>query len=178
MAMLIVTVFFISAVILMKIVREKDLAALYKSEANALLTVQRAATAYAAANKSNFQSGQTVMNVSNQYAPTVNELNNLGFLTNTGTNITSPFGSTWRITLTLLPSGAITGLVYLNGNIRHPITGAADQPHACGIAVALGDIGLCTPPNNSALLGNGSTTPIANPSGQPATVAASIFVPA
>jgi hypothetical protein len=81
--------------------------------------------------------------------------------------------------LTKEGSGAITGLVYLNGNIEDP-AGNPDRTRACRVARALGSIGVCTPPNNSALLGNTNTNllpPIPNPFGGAGGVGALVSIP-
>lgn len=147
----------------------------YAAEADGLAEVQRALIAYASSNKSNFQNGKTIMYVNNQYAPTIAELQNLKFLTSNGVNVTNPWGSTYATTLTLQPSGAITGMVYLAGSIKDD-AGNPDRTHACNIARALGDTGVCTPPTNAGLLGN-SATQVANPTGEAGAVGALISLP-
>jgi hypothetical protein len=150
----------------------------YASESVGLMQMQRALTQYALANQASFKAGDTIMYVSNQNTPTVTELQALGFLTSNGPEVTAPWGSTFATTLTLKPTGAVVGAVYLAGNIRDA-SGAPDPIHACRVAKALGSIGLCAPPGNPAVLGNLSlgTTPLANPTGSPAAVGALVSIP-
>jgi hypothetical protein len=149
----------------------------YQSQANSIAVVQSAAQSYAESNKAAFQSGKTVMFLNDQYAPSIDDLERLGYLGATaGTNLINPFGSSYGISLKLESNQSITGVVYLTGSIL-TTDGKPDQQRACGIAQALGDAGVCTAPNNAAFLQNGTTAlPIPNPSGQPAVVGALIFV--
>jgi hypothetical protein len=146
----------------------------YAGEAMGLLHMQRALTQYALANKAAFQGGQTIMYVNNQLSPTVDELRSLGFLSTAGPEVTAPWGRTFATTLTVKPTGAIDGAVYLTGSILDK-AGNPDRARACNVAKALGRIGLCTPPTNSSVLGN-VVVQITNPSGAPAAVGALIAV--
>lgn len=145
----------------------------FVSQGAGLMQVRNALQKYAKANKSSFASGKTVMYVNDQYAPTIAELTDLGYFVATGTEI-NPYGSSFRTQLTPQGNGSITGMVYLNGSVKNA-AGAVDSRRACGIAKALGDVGLCTNPVNSAMLGN-RTTQIANPTGLPAVIGALIYV--
>lgn len=147
----------------------------YRSQANSIAVVQSALQAYADSNKAAFQNGKTIMYINDQYAPTILELQTLGFLsTSAGTNLINPFGSSYAVKLKLEANKSITGMVYLTDSIRNA-GGQPDQQRACGIAEALGDAGVCTAPASAAFLRNG-TTQIANPSGKPAIAGALIFV--
>lgn len=146
----------------------------YAGEAMGLLHMQRALTQYALANKASFKNGKTIMYVNNQLAPTVDELRSLGYLSTIGPEVTTPWGRTFATTLTVKPTGAIDGAVYLTGSILDQ-SGNPDRVRACNIAKALGRIGICTPPTNPAVLGN-LITQIPNPSGAPAAVGALVAV--
>jgi type II secretory pathway pseudopilin PulG len=148
----------------------------YTSEGYSLNQVREALQKYAQANKATFQAAGTLQGVTNQYQPTIAELQVLGFLTVNGIDTTAPFGSSWATTLTLQPAGSITGMVYLNGNVTNA-AGAPDQAHACNIARALKDVGVCSNPGAPAQIGN-SQIQLANPTGLPASVGALIFVSA
>lgn len=137
--------------------------------------VRMAVESYATENKAAFQQGKTIMMINDQYAPTITELQNLGYLALfAGTNTVNPFGSTYGIKLTLNANKSITGLVYLQSSMLNSL-GQPDQQRACRVAHALRDRGVCTSPVSSAVLQNG-TTQLANPSGQPAVVGALVFV--
>lgn len=146
----------------------------YATEAMGLLHMQRALTQYAMANKAAFKLGNEIMFVNNQLAPTVDELRTLGFLSANGPEVTAPWGRTFATTLTVKPTGAIEGAVYLTGSIVDK-AGNPDRARACGIAKALGRIGICAPPTNPAVLGN-LYTQIPNPSGAPGAVGALVSV--
>ncbi|GAB2881276.1 hypothetical protein GCM10027277_58020 [Pseudoduganella ginsengisoli] len=145
----------------------------YIAEGSGLMQVRNALQKYAVANQQNFIQGKTVMYVNDQYAPTLGELTSLGYFTSTGVDM-NPYGAGYITKLTKQANNSITGMAYINGSVKDS-SGAVDQRRACGIAKALGDIGLCTNPVNSAMLGN-LTTQIANPTGLPAVVAAQIYV--
>lgn len=147
----------------------------HASDAQGLLQVQRALEQYARVNQASFNANETIMYINDQYAPTVAELQSRGFLSAGGPGVTAPWGSTFATTLTRLPSGAITGAVYLAGNIRDA-SGVPDRARACAVAKSLGSIGLCTPPTNPAVLGN-LTTQIPNPGAAPGAVGALVSIP-
>ena len=138
-----------------------------------IMEVRNALQKYARTNQQNFVQGETVMYVNDQYAPTITELTNLGYFVATGVD-TNPYGATYRTKVKLESNGSITGMVYLSGSVKNA-AGAADPHKACGIAKALGDIGLCTNPVTNSMLGN-RTTQVANPTGLPAIVGALIYV--
>lgn len=147
-------------------------------QANAIAIVQTALQSYVDANKDVFRQGKTIMYINDQNAPTVQNLIDLGFLTSSGTNLTNPFGSGYATKVQYnAAANTITGLVYLTGNILNKKTGLPDHDYACAIARALGDSGLCTPPNNPSVLGHGAAQ-VPNPTNLPAVVGASVFVPA
>lgn len=147
----------------------------HAADAQGLLQVQRALEQYARVNQASFKAGKTIMYINNQYAPTVIELRERGFLSAAGPGVTAPWGKTFATTLTLLPSGAVTGAVYLAGSIPDA-AGAPDRRRACAVAKSLGGIGLCTPPANPAVLGN-LTTQIPNPGAAPGAVGALVSIP-
>lgn len=175
-ALLGLLLFFVCAWVTMHFQRSLGRTRDYRSQANAIAVVQAALQAYAQTNKVAFQTGKTIMYIDDQYAPTINYLQSLGFLsTAAGTNVTNPFGSGYGMKLKLEADHSITGMVYLTDSVRDA-AGQPDQQRACGIAEALGDSGVCTAPANPAALQNGSVAPIVNPSGRPAVVAALIHV--
>lgn len=147
----------------------------YAGQTTGLKEVQRALTQYAKANQASFKSGKEIMYVNDQYAPSVTELRSLGFLSLSGPEVTAPWGSTFGTKVKLEAGGAVTGYVYLAGNIKNA-TGAIDRMRACNIARTLGDIGLCTPPSNAAVLGN-LMVQVANPTSSPAAIGAYISIP-
>lgn len=174
-ALLGLVLFFTCAVMIIRFQQGLQLFRTEASHANAIAIVQSAVQSYAAANKSAFQTGKTIMYIDNQNAPTIAELQSLGFLdAAAGTNVVNPFGSTYAIKVSVQPNKSITGGVYLTSSVLDA-AGQPDQARACGIARAFGDTGVCTAPNNSALLQN-RTSQLANPSGKPAVVGALIFV--
>jgi hypothetical protein len=140
-----------------------------------LLQVQRALEQYARVNQASFKAGETLMYINDQYAPTVAELRERGFLTASGPGVTAPWGSTFATTLKLQPGGAVTGAVYLKGSIRDA-DGVPDRTRACAVARSLRGIGLCTPPSNPAVLGNLMTT-IPNPGAASGAVGALVSIP-
>jgi len=143
------------------------------ADGSSLMQVRNALQKYAVANQQNFIQGKTVMYVNDQYAPTLTELSSLGYFTATGVDM-NPYGASYKTELTKQANNSITGKVYITGSVKDS-TGAVDPRRACGIARALGDIGLCTNPVNNAMLGN-LNTQVANPTGLPAVVAALIYV--
>lgn len=147
----------------------------YEADSAGLREVQRALTQYARANQAAFKAGKTIMYVNNQYAPTIAELQSLGFLTSNSPEIVSPWGSTFSTKLSVAGTGAVSGGVFLMGNINDS-AGNPDRVHACNVAKALRELGMCTPPNNAAMIGN-LYTQTANPSGQPAAVGALVSIP-
>ena len=147
----------------------------YEAESVGLLQVQRALTQYAQANQAAFKAGKEIMFINNQFAPTITDLQAQGFLTASGPEVTAPWGKTYATMLTLQGTGAITGVVYLTGNIADA-TGNPDRIHACNVAATLHEIGVCTPPNDAGRLGN-AYTQIPNPSGAPAAVGALVSIP-
>ena len=147
----------------------------YASQTTGLREVQRALTQYAKANQASFISGKEIMYVNDQYAPSISELRSLGFLSLSGPEVTAPWGSTFGTKLKLESGGAVTGYVYLAGNIKGP-TGAVDRIRACNIARTLRDIGLCTPPSNAAVLGN-LMVQVVNPTSSPAAIGAYVSIP-
>jgi hypothetical protein len=172
-AILATALFFGCAQIALLFHQARTLTQQYAADANSALQVREALQDYADANKAAFRTGRTLLNVHNQMTPTTAELQNLGFLAATGPNLT-PFGSSFATVLQLQPNTSITGMVYLAGNVTNG-AGIPDPQKACGIAHALGDIGVCAPPNNAATLGN-SQVQLANPSGQAASFGALIYV--
>lgn len=173
-AIIAVLLFHVVGYVLMDLKRNVKEKRYYEAEAMGLLHMQNALTEYARANQTAFKTGKTVMYVNNQLAPTITELRSLGFLSQIGPEVTAPWGRTFATTLTVKGTGAIEGAVYLTGSIVDQ-SGNPDQPRACNVAKALGSIGLCTPPTNSAVLGN-RTNQIPNPSGAPAAVGALVFI--
>lgn len=147
----------------------------YEAEAVGLLQVQRALTQYAKVNQIAFKAGKEIMYINDQFAPTIADLQAHGFLTASGPEVTAPWGRTFATTLTLQATGAITGAVYLTGSIPDS-SGNPDRIHACNVAATLREIGACTPPNNSGILGN-AYTQIPNPSGAPGAVGALVSIP-
>lgn len=147
----------------------------YASDAQGLLQVQRALEQYARVNQVSFKTGKTIMYINDQYAPTVAELRERGFLSTGSPAVNAPWGKTFATTLKLLPSGAVTGAVYLTGSIQDA-AGAPDRKRACAVARSLGPIGLCTPPSNPAVLGNLTTT-MPNPGAAPGAVGALVSIP-
>lgn len=147
----------------------------YAAQTTGLRAMHSALMQYARANQASFKSGKEIMYVNDQYAPSVSELTSLGFLSLAGPEITAPWGGTFGTKLKLETGGAITGYVYLNGNIKNSV-GAVDRVRACNIAKTLGDIGLCTPPSNAAFLGN-LMVQVANPSSSPAAIGAYVAIP-
>jgi hypothetical protein len=168
--------FFSLAAVALKFKQDRVISAKYESEAYAISIVQSALQRYSAANKLNFTTGKEVMYVVDQYAPTITELRNLGFLSTNAESVSNPFGNAYATTLTVMGTGAVEGMVYLTGNIRDA-NGNPDQPHACAIARALGEAGICSSPNDPTRIGN-STTQRTNATGLPAIVGALIFVSA
>lgn len=160
-----VVMFYVLAYVMLAWARDVKSERLYSSEAAGLLQVQLAVSAYAKANQAAFKAGKTVMWVNDQYNPTIAELQAGGFLTSNGVEVTAPWGRTFRTTLTLQPTGAVTGWVQLDGSILDSAS-APDRIHACNIAKTMTDVGLCTPPNNPAVLGNlnSQVTNLAGPS--------------
>lgn len=146
----------------------------FAGEAMAILHVQRALSQYATANQASFKGGAVLIDVNNQYAPTVTELQALGFLSANGPSVTAPWGHSFATTLTLTSTGAIEGAVYLTGSILDK-NGNADRVRACNIAKALGRIGICAPPNNPGVLGN-LNTQILNPTRAAGAVGALISI--
>lgn len=146
-----------------------------QSQANDMAIIQMAVRSYAVANKAAFQQNKTLMYVNDQYAPTLAELTNLGYLSATaGANTVNPYGSTFAIKLIKKANNAIEGLVYLNSSVLGR-DGQPDQLRACRIARALQDSGVCTSPFDSAVLQNGMAQ-VPNPSNQPAVVGALVYV--
>lgn len=142
---------------------------------NTIDIVRMAVEAYAKSNKAAFQQGKTLMYVSDQFAPTISELQTLGYLSaGAGTDTSTPFGSTYGVRVTINANQSITGLVYLRSSLLND-KGQPDQMRACRVARALRDRGVCTSPVNFAVLQNG-TSQLPNPSGQPAVVGALVFV--
>lgn len=149
----------------------------FAGEAQGLQQVQSALEQYAKANQAAFKAGKTVMFVNNQMAPTVSELQQLGFLTNYSPDVTAPWGKSFITTLTMVAGGGVTGAVILNGSILSA-AGTPDRVHACNVAKAVGDSGVCTPPSSAAVLGNTvTTTTIPNPSGGAGAVGALVSIP-
>lgn len=173
MSILLVLLFFGMASIALIWRADIQRAEAYVADGAGLMQVRNALQSYARANKASFAQGKTVMYVNDQYAPTIGELTNLGHFVATGTE-TNPYGASYVTRITPQANGSITGMVYLSGSVRNS-AGAVDATRACGIAKALGDVGLCTNPVNSAMLGN-RTTQIANPTGLPAVIGALIYV--
>lgn len=174
-AMIGLIVFFMCALVFAKYIRVSRDLKLDLGLGDTIDIVRMAVESYATKNKSAFQQGKTIMFVNDQYAPTIAELQNLGYLAlSAGTNTANPFGSTYGIKLILNANQSITGLVYLKSSLLNSL-GQPDQNRSCRVARALLDRGVCTSPVSAAVLQNG-TTQIANPSGQPAVVGALVFV--
>lgn len=173
-ALIAVLIFHLVGYVLMDLKRNANEKRYYEGEARGLLHMQSALTQYARANQVAFRTGKTVMYVNDQLAPTLAELRSLGFLSQSGPEVTAPWGRTFATTLTVHGTGAITGAVYLTGNITDQV-GNPDRLRACNVAKALGPTGLCTPPTNAGALGN-LTSQIPNPTGAPAAVGALVFV--
>lgn len=167
--------FFACALVFAKYIRVTRAEKLDLGLADTVDVVRSAVESYATSNKAAFQQGKTLMYVNDQYAPTIAELQALGYLSLTaGTNVVNPFGSTYGVKLVVNPNKSITGLVYLKSSLLDAL-GQPDQNRSCRIARALLDKGVCTSPFNAGVLQNG-TTQISNPSGRPAVVAALVFV--
>lgn len=173
MAMLIVMLFFGMASIALIWRADIQRAERNIADGAGLMQVRNALQKYAKVNKASFAQGKTVMYVNDQYAPTIAELTNLGYFVATGTDI-NPYGASYQTRVTPQWDGSIAGMVYLTGSVRNS-AGAVDPQRACGIAKALGDVGICTNPVNTSMLGN-RTTQIANPTGLPAIIGALIYV--
>lgn len=173
-ALIAVLLFHVIGYVLMDLKRNVKEKHYYEAEGMGLRHVQSALTQYARANQTAFKTGKTVMYVNDQLAPTITELRSLGFLSQSGPEVTAPWGRTFATTLTVKGTGAIEGAVYLTGNIVDQL-GNPDRQRACSVAKALGATGLCTPPNDATTLGN-TTKQIPNPTGAPAAVGALVFV--
>lgn len=175
LALLAALLFFAAATVFLdfrnQVVRQQQA----KADAFPVNQVREALQKYAATNRQSFRDGKEIMYVADQYRPTIAELRNLGYLTATGVEINAPFGATYATTLKLEPNGSISGMVYLTGNVR-TAAGAPDQPRACRIAQALGDLGVCSNPGAPQFLGNSQVAQFANPTGLPAIFGALVFV--
>ncbi|WP_395398624.1 hypothetical protein ACHMW6_00295 (plasmid) [Pseudoduganella sp. UC29_106] len=141
-----------------------------------LRVVAGALAQYAKANKSSLVSNKEIMYVNDQYAPSLNELVNLGFLSTSGINAVSAYG-TGLTTKIVYPSpdGSVTGYVFTTSSLKDA-KGNPDSKRACAIANEIGDAGLCSSIANPASIGNNATQFVVNPA-QPARVGALIFVP-
>lgn len=174
-AIIAVMIFHVIAYVVIEVARIARENKAYAAQTVGLRAVHSALTQYARANQASFKAGREIMYINDQYAPTVAELRALGFLSLAGPVVDAPWGSTFRTRLQLQGTGAVTGSVYLAGNITNT-TGAVDRVRACNIAKTLGDIGLCTPPINAAVLGNLRVqTP--NPTNSPAAIGAFVSIP-
>jgi len=176
MALFLTIIFLVVSTIAIKVANEKFRQGFVRSEADNIRIVLKAATDYATTNKTALQNGTVIMYVNNQLAPTITELQNLGFLVGNGTDLSNPLktGGTWQINLSVQANKAIKGTVILNGSILNS-KGQLDQPHACSIAMSLGDQGVCSLPGSATLLGNVSGT-VANPTGKLAIVGGLISI--
>ena len=174
MGIMAMAVVIIVVAVIFKIASASLVLAIRTSDADGLKQITQSAQYYAERNKELIKLSKAIQGIANPNAPTLQELVDQKYLTAEGAGITSPFGQSYKISITVQPNGSITGFVYLTGPIVSN-SGQPDQRRACEIARKLGEIGFCTS-DNPGLIGNG-TTQFPNPGGNiPASIAGYIFV--